>query len=295
MSKRNIYQEVTDKIIGVLDQVGAEDFEAPFAGLAAQGLPCNPVTENTYQGINIASLWCDQHAREFASNEWATFKQWQGHGAKVRKGEKGSRVIFYKTLEREEENERGEEVTSTIPVLRFYTVFNADQVDGYDAPAGHAERPDPVTRIKSVEAFCKNTGADIRHGGGRAYYRHGADYIAMPEASAFTDTRHASATENYYAVLLHELTHWTGAAHRLGRTINATTQRKLGERAFEELIAELGAAFLCAKLGISQTPRKSHAVYIKGWLEALRDDPKMVFRAAAQAGRAADYLQELRG
>lgn len=293
MSQHDIYQEVTDKIIEILDKVDPDDYEAPFAGLAAQGLPLNPTTENSYQGINILSLWFNQQASKFTSNHWATFKQWQDKGAQVRKGEKGSRVIFYKTLTAEQENGKGESEEIKIPMLRLYTVFNANQVEGYD----HHENGKPnemglVKVIEHTEQFCAHTMADIRHGEDRAYYERIQDFINMPETKSFVNTKQATATENYYATLLHELTHWTGAKHRLDRD-KAKNKGELEKYAFEELVAELGAAFLCAQLGVTQTPRDGHALYLKSWLQALKDDKKYIFSAAAQAARAVDYLNEL--
>lgn len=293
MTKRDIYQEITDKIINVLDRVNPDAFEAPFAGLAAQGWPINPTTDHRYQGINVPSLWFDQQDRKFASNQWATFKQWKRQGAQVRKGEKGAPIIFYKTLSREEENEHGEAQEFQIPMMRFYTVFNADQVDGYeDSEALKANDTDLVTRIDKAESFCQNTGADIRHGGAQAYYKRSEDYIQIPETIAFVQTRHSSATENYYAVLFHELTHWSGAPHRLNRD-KAKTGEELEKYAFEELVAELGAAFLCSKLAIGQAPRDDHALYIKSWLQALKDDKRFIFKASAHAARAVDFLEKL--
>ena len=217
MQKRDIHKEITDKIVGILEEVNLDDFEAPFAGLAAQGLPFNPATENHYQGINIPSLWVDQQHKELTSSEWATFKQWKRKGAQVRKGEKGSPVIFYKTWTKNAENEHGESEEISIPVMRFYTVFNADQVDGYEPEVRTDKVDDAVTRIEAAEAFYAKTGAAIKHGEARAYYSRAGDFINMPETSAFVETRTASATENYYSVLLHELTHWTGAPKRLDR------------------------------------------------------------------------------
>ncbi len=295
MSKRDIRQEITDKIIRVLESIDTVDFQAPFAGLAAQGLPLNPTTENSYQGINIPSLWIDQQDKKFTSNQWATFKQWKEKGAQVRKGEKGSPIIFYKTLTRTEENSRGEAEEINIPMLRFYTVFNANQVEGYDHhESAPANQTDLVTRIDEAERYCAASGADIRHGGNGAFYDRMGDFINIPETIAFVDTKHASATENYYGVLLHELTHWTGAPHRLDRD-KAKTRKEIDKYAFEELIAELGAAFLCAKLGVVQTPRDDHAHYIKSWLKALKDDKTCIFKASAHAARAVDYLDGLHG
>jgi len=295
MTKRDIQQEITDKIVRVLDSINLDDYQPPFAGLAAQGLPLNPTTDHRYQGINIPSLWIDQQEKQFTSNQWATFKQWKEQGTRVRKGEKGSPIIFYKTLTREEENNKGDTVEVGIPMLRFYTVFNANQVDAYEHHEnGTPNATDLVTRIDNAERYCAASGASIRHGGNRAFYSRSDDYIAMPDTIAFVDTRHATATENYYATLLHELTHWTGAPNRLDRD-KAKTRKEIDKYAFEELIAELGAAFLCAKLGVVQTPRDDHAHYIKSWLIALKDDKTCVFKASAHAARAVDYLDGLQG
>lgn len=278
MTNRDIYKDVTDKIVSVLERVNLNDYQPPFAAMAAQGLPRNPVTDHRYQGINIPSLWFDQQDKGFASNHWATFKQWKQRGMQVRKGEKGSAIIFYKTLTREEEAEGGETEERFIPMLKTYTVFNADQVDGYDHSSPvKADRIDHVSRIEAVDRFCASTGADVRHGGAdvrhggaEAFYRRDADFIQIPETDQFLDTRTATATENYYSTLLHELTHWTGAPHRLDRD-KAKTSSERDKYAFEELVAELGAAFLCAELGVTQTPRDDHALYIKSWLQALRN------------------------
>lgn len=295
MTKRDIRQEITDKIIRVLEGIETSDYQAPFAGLAAQGLPLNPTTDHRYQGINIPSLWIDQQEKKFTSNQWATFKQWRERGAQVRKGEKGSPVIFYKTLTKEQENEQGEAEDISIPMLRFYSVFNANQVDGYDHHEnGRPNEIDSVSPVERAEQYCGASGADIRHGGAGAFYDRMGDYINIPETIAFVDTKHASATENYYTTLLHELTHWTGAPHRLNRDM-AKTRKELSKYAFEELVAELGAAFLCSKLGVVQTPRDDHAHYIKSWLTALKDDKTFIFKASAQAAKAVDYLDGLQG
>jgi antirestriction protein ArdC len=291
--KTDIHQDITNNIIEILDQVDLNDYQPPFAALAAQGLPKNPITNNHYQGVNILALWFNQQARKFGSNHWATFKQWQEKGANVRKGEKGSRIIFYKTLIKSEENSKGEQESVKIPMLRLYTVFNASQVEGYEHHEGpKAPETDMVERISLVDEFCQRTGVDIRHEESEAFYNPVMDFINMPDTSLFLDTPKASATENYYATLLHELTHWTGAGHRLDR-LKPDQKPQKDEYAFEELIAELGAAFLCAQHGVTQTPRESHALYIKSWLRALKDDKTYIFKASAQAAKAVEFLNEL--
>ncbi len=290
MTKRDIHQEITDKIINILDSVSPDNYQAPFAGLASQGLPLNPTTEQAYHGINIPSLWCDQQVKGFTSNQWATFKQWKAQGAHVQKGEKGSLIIFYKTLEQTGENEKGEEETNYLPMMKSYTVFNANQVDGYDHnETEEAPEFDLVERIEQADQFCTKTGAEIKHGGTGAFYDRSGDYINLPETRNFVETEQVTATENYYATLLHELTHWTGAPRRLNRD-KAKNRKEIEKYAFEELIAELGSALLCSKLGTTQAPREGHAHYIKSWLQALKNDKKFVFRASAQASKAVEYL-----
>lgn len=286
----DVYKTITDKIISLLEEVSVKDWQAPFADLAAQGIPYNPVTGNHYQGVNIPFLWFYQQEKSFRSNQWASFKQWQNKGAKVRKGERGSQVVFFKPLVKSEINEQGEEEVSKIPMLRLYTVFNASQVDGYE----HEENPAPnanslVRPIEAVEKFCANTGADIRDNGRiQAYYHRLEDYIQIPAPIFFIPTERWTATEGYFSTLFHELVHWSGAPHRLNRdkAKNAAERQKYAQ---EELVAELGSAFLCAQFNIAQAPY-NHAAYIKSWLAALRNDTKFIFRASAEAARAVDYL-----
>lgn len=290
----NFYQTITNKIIDLLEKVNLEDYQPPFASLAAQGLPINPTTEKQYQGVNIPALWFYQQEKGYNSNHWATFKQWQHMDAKVRKGEKASTICFYKTLLIDEENDQGEEQTNKIPMMKLYKVFNANQVDGYDHRATpKANEEDQVERLELVDEFCANTGAHIIHkSGSRAYYHLAGDYIHMPETFDFIKEINITATENYYSTLLHELTHWTGAENRLDRFNNQKSQKKEAY-AQEELVAELGSAFLTAQLGVSQSPRADHAIYIKSWLQALKNDNKHIFKASAQAARAVDYLNNL--
>ena len=295
MVKRDIYQEITDKIVSVLERTQPGGWQSPFAGLAAQGLPRNPVTDHRYQGINIPSLWVDQQKKGFTANEWATFKQWRDKGASVRKGEKASPIIFYKTLTKEDESPNGETQEIAIPMMRFYAVFNANQVEGYEGKtSAPANNVDLVERIKTADEFCKATGANIHHGGAGAYYDPNRDLINIPKTINFRETDNASATENYYATLLHELTHWSGASHRLNRAFAGSESEKQ-KYAFEELVAELGAAFLCSALQITQAPREDHAHYLKNWLQALKNDKKYIFKASAQAAKAAEYLHALQG
>ncbi|MDW3210295.1 MAG: zincin-like metallopeptidase domain-containing protein [Reichenbachiella sp.] len=290
--KPDIQQEITNNIITLLDEVDLKDYQPPFANLAALGIPENPITKNQYQGINILALWFNQKSKSLRSNKWASFKQWQQAGASVKKGEKGSRIIFYKTLTKENETESGDKEEMKIPMLRQYVVFNASQVEGFE-DVNQVQLPeiDKVERLSLVDEFCRSTGADIRTDSDEAFYSPLGDYINMPETSLFFETDQASATENYYSTLLHELTHWTGAKQRLDRK-NDPNKKAIENYAFEELIAELGAAFLCAQHNIKQTQPKDHALYIKSWLSALRNDKTLIFKASAQAAKASQYLND---
>lgn len=288
--RNEFHKDLTQQIVSMLEKVDAENFEAPFSSLASQGIPLNPTTNNQYQGINILSLWFNQETNRFPSNEWATFKQWKELGANVKKGEKGSRVVFFKKLKIEDETEESKE----IPMMRVYSVFNASQVEGYEAKNNEEEKQtDLVERIQKAEEFCKNTKANIVHDYKGAFYSPSRDLINMPLTYNFKHTATRTATEGYYSVLFHELTHWTGAKHRLNRKETFEQNSKFEEYAFEELVAELGAAFLSAQMGITQAPKEDHALYIKSWLQALKNDEKFVFQASAHAFKALDYLNGL--
>lgn len=289
--KQDIYQEITNDIIDALERVSPEEYQAPFAQLTASKAPINPVAERPYHGINTLALWLKQQSREYSSNEWATFKQWKDKGASVKKGEKSTKVIFYRKVEKKEVAD-GEQ--DFYHVLKSYCVFNADQVSGYEPETGLEEgTPGVVDTVPQIERFVKRTRVKIDHEGNRAYYSTLNDTISMPDKALFFDTEQ-SATENYYAVLLHELTHWSGGKPRLDRI-----PRDIGSNerayAYEELIAELGSAFLCGQFSIKQQGREDHAAYIKSWLKALRNDKKYIFKAAAQAQRAVDFLNALAG
>jgi antirestriction protein ArdC len=173
-------------------------------------------------------------------------------------------------------------------VARASAIFNAEQVDGFVLP----EPPEPlgpIERLEQADHFVGSTGASIRHGGDRAYFHSGSDHIQMPSENLFTGTKTLTRTEGYYAVLVHELIHWTGPKHRLDRDMG----KRFGDRAYaaEELVAEIGAAFLCAELGITQDVRPDHASYIANWLQLLKDDNRAIFTAAARAAEAVNWLK----
>jgi antirestriction protein ArdC len=291
LSKRDTYQTITKRIVAAIE-VGVGDYRMPWHRKEPTiSRPLNAVTGKAYQGVNVIALWADGTAQHFGSGYWATYRQWQQLGAQVRKGAKGSPIVFFKTVEQAE----GEAMESENPkpklVARTSWVFNAEQVEGWAAPVP-AKRSEVEIR-EHVEAFIAATRADIRYGGDRAYYDVSGDYIAVPPPEHFVATETSSATEGFYSVHLHELTHWSGAGHRLARALTS----RFGDESYamEELIAELGAAFLCADLSIANEPRLDHACYVSSWLKVLKQDQRAVFTAANKASAAVAYLTFLGG
>lgn len=286
-SKTDIYTKITNEIISAIES-GAADFEMPWHRQAEAGLPRNPVTKKLYRGVNALALWITRRKAGFASSYWASYLQWKSLGAQVRHGEKGATVIFYK---RKEEDENSEEDTSNQAkaVIRYSSVFNGDQVDGWsiDEVSGEANH----TKFAKAVCFINSLQSDVRHGSDTAYYNPTSDCIYMPNQSAFRDTKSGSAVEGYYAVLFHEHVHWSGHPSRLNRDLSGRFESSA--YAMEELVAELGASFLCATLGINTYPRSDHASYIASWLEVLKEHKTAVFAASSAASAASLYLENL--
>ncbi len=291
VQRRDIHQQVTDNIIASIE-AGAGDWQMPWHR-SGKGLnrPVNIDTHQHYRGVNILNLWVAGEIKGFGEGVWGTYKQWQNRGCQVRKGEKGSLVVFYKELEFEDQNpETGMVQVETRLMARASTVFNAEQVEGYK-PEPVPVPENPATPIAQAEAFVAASKALVRHGGNRAFYNSAKDFIQMPERERFLGTKTSSPTEAYYGTMLHELTHWTGHKSRCAREFG----KRFGDNAYamEELVAELGAAFLCADLGITPQPRPDHASYVDHWLKVLKADKKAIFTAASQASKATDYLASL--
>ena len=285
--KQDVYERITNKIIAELEK-GVRPWVKPWSAEHAAGRITRPLRANgiPYRGINILMLWADSVEKGYSAPIWITFKQAQELGGHVRKGESGSLVVYASTFSKMETDAgSGAEVERDIPFLKGYTVFNAEQIEGlpphFYTPA---QAPlDPVQRIGRAEEFFSATGADIRHGGNRAFYSYGEDRIQLPPFETFKDA------ESYYATLAHEATHWTRHESRLERDFG---RKRWGDEgyAMEELVAELGAAFICADLGITCQERDDHAAYIASWLKVLKDDKRAIVTAASHAQRAADFL-----
>ena len=288
--RKDVYSRVTDRIIADLEQ-GVRPWMKPWNAEHAAGRITRPLRHNLqpYNGINVLMLWSAAVDRGYSAPIWMTYKQAAEMGAHVRKGEKGELVVYANTITRTETDaETGADEERTIPFLKGYTVFNVEQVDGLPAKFFETATPtlDPVQRIDHVESFFAATRATIAHGGNMAYYAIGPDHIQMPPFVAFRDA------ESYYATLAHEMTHWTRHPSRLDRDLGRKSWGDAGY-AREELVAELGSAFLAADLGLTLEARDDHAAYIGHWLEVLKEDKRAIFSAAAHAQRAADFLHAL--
>lgn len=289
------YQTVTDSIVRMIEN-GAGAWRMPWHTAAKLGgmpleLPRNPLSGTRYRGINVPLLWASAEHNGFASHHWATYRQYAERGAQVRKGERSTQIVFWKRLEGAAADDGENEGDSGKPRVRMlarcYSVFNVAQVDGFDIAAPAAPVDDPAglpesERIALAESYFANIGATVRHGGNRAFYTTGGDFIAMPEFRQF------DSAPDYYSTLGHEHVHLTGHASRCNREFG----KRFGDMAyaFEELVAELGAAFLCAELQISNQPRPDHAAYIDSWLRVLKGDCRAVFTAASKAQAAVDWL-----
>jgi antirestriction protein ArdC len=286
-TRTDLYTRVTGRIIADLER-GVRPWIRPWNAEHAAGRITRPLRHNglPYRGINVLLLWLEAESKRYTCPIWLTFKQAKELGGHVRKDEHGSPVVYSASFTRKQETEGGEE--QEIRFLKEYTVFNAEQVEGLPAHfyATAAAPPDPVRRIEAADRFFAETRADIRHGGNQAYYARGADYIQMPPFPAFTDA------ESYYATLGHEACHWSGHGSRLAREFGG---KRFGDSGYarEELVAEIGAAFLCCDLGITPEPREDHAAYLDHWLKVLREDKRALFTAAGHAQRAVDFLHGL--
>jgi len=288
--KTAIYKKITDQIVMKLEH-GVRPWHQPWNVEHSAGRITRPLRANgiPYQGINVLMLWSAALEHGYAAPIWMTFKQALGLGAHVRKGERGSLVVYADKLTRTETNEAtGEESERAIPFMKGYTVFNVEQIEGlpehyYGQPVAP---PQPVERIAHADDFFAATRASIVHGGSRACYVISTDKIHMPCIDFFEDAG------SYYATLAHEATHWTRHETRLARDFG---RKHWGDEgyAMEELVAELGAAFLSADLGLTPEVRDDHAAYIESWLKVLKNDKRAIFTAASHAQRAADFLNGL--
>jgi len=282
-NKVDIHQAVTDAIIEAIESNPGE-YRTPWHTLSGRGLPRNAVTKASYAGMNIISLACSAFKHGFASNEWATYRQLQGAGLQVKRGEKGTLIVFYRAYEVDPSPDNPDD-DGTRRVARHSHVFNLSQTEGWQPPA-EDERPPPQT--DALDRLIAATGADVRIGGDRAYYQTREDYIALPSPSLYRNADEAQRAAEICSTGFHEFGHWTGAPSRLARDLSG----RFGSSAYsiEELVAETTAAFLCAEFNISALPRADHAQYLAHWLSVLKADNRAIFTAAARASEATRYL-----
>ncbi|HDX8864296.1 TPA: DUF1738 domain-containing protein [Klebsiella michiganensis] len=277
-SKTDIYQTVTDNIISALE-AGVKPWSCPWQRVPGMsGLPSNYATGTAYSGMNIMLLWGSASEQGFNDSRWMTYKQVQAEGGQVRKGEHGTTAIFYATLEKESED--GEIVQ--IPMLKTFTVFNVQQIDGLPLTTETISPDATFDPLQEAENLIRKSGANIIEKGQNAFFQPSTDEVWLPERHLFSDAA------NFYATGLHELVHWSGGKKRLNREMKG----KFGsaDYAEEELVAELGSAFLMADLGI--VGEVQHESYIASWLQALKNDKRYVFKAVSAASKAHSYLMD---
>ena len=271
-TRRDVAAEITAQLVAKLDQ-GVAPWVRPWA----IPMPRNHATGRAYRGANVVLLWAAMDARGYRDARWLTFKQALDCDGHVRRGEKGTQIVFWRFTEIEKQDATtGETRKVTIPFARFHTVFNVEQCDGLNASAGLDAEPATL----GAEVLATRAGVSVSFGGTRAFYAPDSDRIQIPARE------HFASGDAFEAMLLHELVHWTGHEHRLARDLRHRFSSEA--YAFEELVAELGSAFLCAHLGI--TGRLQHAEYLASWARVLRDDKHAIFTAARLAQEATAYL-----
>ncbi len=278
----DLYATVTQQIITAIE-AGASNFALPWHQIA--GNPMNMVSQRNYRGINTLLLWLIGHARGYATPYWATFRQWRELGHPVMKGEKSATIVFWKELgTRGDDDHHDDQREGRAFVARAYHVFNASQVEGFTPP----EFPvlPESERIAQAEQFFGQIPITVQHDADCAYYRPSTDSVHLPPFSRFRDAA------SYYATRGHECVHATGAKARLDRDLTG----RFGSESYamEELVAELGAAFLCASLGIASERRDDHAAYLASWLKVLKQDSRAIFTVAGKAQAATDWLLQYR-
>ncbi|MCZ7497453.1 DUF1738 domain-containing protein (plasmid) [Aminobacter sp. SR38] len=289
--RTDIYARITDRIVADLEK-GVRPWVRPWRAENLTGRVSRPLRHNgqPYTGLNVLLLWSESVASGFKSATWMTLRQANELGAHVRKGESGATVVYASRFTRTERDASGGEIERDVPFLKAYTVFNCDQIEAL--PEHYYRRPEPVAkpleRIEHADRFLDNTGAVVRYGGDKAYYSPSTDHIQLPRPELFRDMA------SMVAIRSHETLHWTSAPGRLNRDLSRYHKDRR-ERAFEEMVAELGSAMICADLGIvpELDPRPDHAAYIQSWAAILGSDKRAIFAAAAHAQRAVNYLHAL--
>ena len=279
----NVYESVTERILTQLE-AGIIPWRKEWKATGKTGLPYNYASGKQYRGINILLLM----SSGFNDARWMTYKQAQDAGGNVKRGEKGTKIVFWSLFNVTKKGDTGGEYsTDKVPFAREYTVFNIDQIENLPQSLPF-ETPvfEPIPAAHSMASdYMKRAGIDLKHGGASAYYSPSLDYVQMPKETDF------KSPDAYYSTLFHELGHSTGHKVRLGRDMSGGFGSS--DYSKEELVAEFTAAFLCAQVGISnERVEANHAAYIQSWMKAIKNDKKLVVSAAQKAQKAADYIQD---
>ena len=296
--KKDLYQDFSDQIIKEMEKVGM-NWTKPFTTSILNGHH-NVVSKKPYQGMNCFSIGLSVHQNGFKSNEWATFNQWFQLGGGVKEGKKiitpskytvkgkGTQILYWNIKEYEDKTNKDEKVK--IPFLRYFVVFNADQVEGYETKEIETKEIDDWKAHFKTDTFVENTKADINISN-KAFYSPNGDFIGMPPKEDFKGDKENTKEQYYYSTLLHELTHWSGHSSRCNRDL----KNRFGSKAYamEELVAEIGSAFLCSHLGVTKAPTPNHGRYLNNWLEVLKEDKKAIFKAFSLSKVSSEYLLEL--
>ncbi len=287
-TKQNVYDRVTDKILSALES-GVKPWIKPWHTDGNDANIQRPKRHNGehYAGVNTLMLWCEASDKEYTSDTWMTYNQAKALGGQVRKGSKGAPVVYANSGKKiETDKDTGEETEKRFSVMKGYTVFNVDCID--DLPEKYYAKPEapnlnPTEKNDRLEKFFQDTGADIKAGGNRAFYAPSTDTVNMPPIDLFKEQA------GYYATLAHEIVHWTKHNKRMDRDFGA---KRFGDKGYavEELVAEIGSAFLSAELGICPDDVQNHADYMASWLHVLQTDNRAIFTAAAHAQRAVDFI-----
>ncbi len=285
MNKNEIYESVTNRIVSALEAgLVSGTWSRPWCGAATGVQPVNAENGNAYRGMNILILWAEAQNRGYESAQWGTFNTWKRVGCSVRKGEKATHIVYWQIVKKTEKDSAGNDKERSFPILKTFCVFNRAQVDG---TLPEEVLPPKQERIDNAELFFRKLPGVVESHPNRACYIPALDKIQMPTFEQFREP------EMYYSTLAHEFTHWTGHKSRCDRDLSGSFGS--ASYAYEELVAELGASFLCARLGLESEPREDHSQYIKGWIKALKDDHSLIFKASTLASHAADYLLESAG
>jgi antirestriction protein ArdC len=287
-----VYDVINSKIIELLQQ-GTVPWRKTWH--LQNSYPKNLISQKEYRGVNVFMLAC----QEYSSQYWLTFKQCHDKGGHVRKGEKSTPIIFWTWVDRKDSDDTDKDAVlndthynGKIPMLRYYNVFNLEQIEGITSPPSPESITNPFSPVQRAQEIIADMPLppDIRHGGKKACYSPMLDNVKLPQPSAF------ETPEEYYSTAFHELIHSTGHASRVGRKgILEPSYFGSHEYSKEELVAEMGAAFLCGHSGIEQKTLENSAAYIAGWLKALKNDKMLLVHAAAQAQKAADYILDGQG